>query len=52
MYGNPNATQEELESAAKAAYIHERIMEFSDGYDSIVGERGYRLSAARDSDYL
>ncbi len=44
MYGNPNATQEELESAAKAAYIHERIMEFSDGYDSIVGERGYRLS--------
>ena len=44
LYGNPNATQREVEDAAKAAYIHDRIMEFSDGYDSVVGERGYRLS--------
>ncbi|MGC1283258.1 MAG: ATP-binding cassette domain-containing protein, partial [Streptosporangiaceae bacterium] len=34
----------EVEEAARAAYIHDRIMQFSDGYDTIVGERGYRLS--------
>ena len=44
MYGNPEATEEQLHQAARAAYIHERIMEFPDGYDTIVGERGYRLS--------
>jgi len=44
LYGNPDATQQEIEAAAKAAYIHDRIMEFPDGYDMIVGERGYRLS--------
>ena len=44
MYGNPDATDEQLHAAAKAAYIHDRIMEFPDGYDTIVGERGYRLS--------
>ncbi len=44
MYSKPDATQEEMEAAAKAAYIHDRIMEFSDGYDTIVGERGYRMS--------
>ncbi len=44
MYGNPEATEEQLHTAAKAAYIHDRIMEFPDGYDTIVGERGYRLS--------
>ena len=44
MYGNPRASQEELEAAARAAYIHDRIMEFEGGYDTIVGERGYRLS--------
>ena len=44
MYGNPQASQEELEAAARAAYIHDRIMEFEGGYDTIVGERGYRLS--------
>lgn len=44
LYGNPDATQEQMEAAAKAAFIHERIMEFPDGYDTVVGERGYRLS--------
>ena len=44
LYGKPDATQEEIEAAAKVAYIHDRIMDFPDGYDTIVGERGYRLS--------
>ena len=43
-YGRPTATLEEIEEAARAAYIHDRIMEFPDGYDTLVGERGYRLS--------
>ena len=43
-YGNPNAPQEQMEDAANAAYIHDRILEFEHGYDTIVGERGYRLS--------
>ncbi len=44
LYANPNATQEQIESAARAAYIHDRIMEMPDGYDTVVGERGHRLS--------
>ncbi len=44
MYGNPDATQEQMEQVAKAAFIHDRIMAFPDGYDTVVGERGYRLS--------
>src|SRR6516162_5516751 len=43
-YGRPGASLPEVEEAARAAYIHDRIMEFPDGYDTIVGERGYRLS--------
>jgi ATP-binding cassette subfamily B protein len=43
-YGRPAASLAEVEEAARAAYIHDRIMEFSEGYDTIVGERGYRLS--------
>ena len=43
-YAKPDATQEEIEAAAKAANIHNFIMDLSDGYDTIVGERGYRLS--------
>src|SRR5260370_34272752 len=34
----------EIGEAARAAYIHARIREFPDGYDTVVGERGYRLS--------
>jgi ATP-binding cassette, subfamily B, bacterial len=44
LYARPDATQDELEAAAGAAQIHERILELSDGYDTIVGERGYRMS--------
>jgi ATP-binding cassette, subfamily B, bacterial len=44
MYGRPGATQEEMEAAARAAFIHERIMELPEGYDTVVGERGYRMS--------
>jgi ATP-binding cassette subfamily B protein len=44
LYGRPEATQEQLEAAARAANIHERIAELPEGYDTIVGERGYKLS--------
>ncbi len=44
LYGNPEATEQQLHKAAKAAYIHDRIMEFPEGYDTVVGERGYRMS--------
>jgi ATP-binding cassette subfamily B protein len=44
LYGRPGASHEELESAARAAYIHDRIAELPDGYDTVVGERGYKLS--------
>jgi ATP-binding cassette subfamily B protein len=43
-YAKPDATQEELEAAARAANIHDTIVSFPDAYDTIVGERGYRLS--------
>jgi ATP-binding cassette subfamily B protein len=43
-YGRPGATQEELEDAARAANIHNRIAELPEGYDTVVGERGYKLS--------
>jgi len=43
-YARPNATDAELEAAARAAAIHERIMELPEGYDTTVGERGYKLS--------
>src|SRR5256714_11434037 len=44
LYARPDATQAELEAAARAAAIHDRIAELSDGYDTLVGERGYRMS--------
>ncbi len=44
LYAKLDATQAELEAAAKAANIHDFIMGLPDRYDTIVGERGYRLS--------
>jgi len=44
LYARPAATQEEIEAAARAANIHQFIMDLPDRYDTIVGERGYRLS--------
>jgi ATP-binding cassette, subfamily B, bacterial len=43
-YGKPDATEEELEGAARAAHIYDRIMEMPDGFDTFVGERGYKMS--------
>jgi ATP-binding cassette subfamily B protein len=44
LYGRPDASQDELEAAARAANIHDRIAELPEGYDTVVGERGYKLS--------
>ncbi len=44
LYAKPDATQAEVEAAAEVAHIHDFIMGLSEGYDAIVGERGYRLS--------
>jgi ATP-binding cassette subfamily B protein len=43
-YAKADATQAELEAACRAAYIHEMVAGLPDGYDTVVGERGYRLS--------
>jgi len=43
-YAKPDASDEELEEACRAANIHDQIAAFEDGYDTLVGERGYRLS--------
>lgn len=43
-YAKPDATQSELEAAARAANIHDTIVSFPDAYNTVVGERGYRLS--------
>jgi ATP-binding cassette subfamily B protein len=43
-YARPDAAQTEIEAAARAANIHDFIIGLPDGYDTVVGERGYRLS--------
>ena len=43
-YAKPDASDEDLMAAAKAAYIHDRIMELPGGYGAVVGERGFGLS--------
>jgi ATP-binding cassette, subfamily B, bacterial len=43
-YAKPDATAAEIEQAARDANIHDRILGFADGYETITGERGYRLS--------
>jgi ATP-binding cassette subfamily B protein len=44
LYARPDASDAELATAAKAANIHDFIISLPDGYDTVVGERGYRLS--------
>lgn len=44
IYAKPGATEEEMIEGAKAAQIHDLIASTPDGYDTVVGERGYRLS--------
>ncbi|WOF24720.1 ABC transporter ATP-binding protein [Microbacterium betulae] len=43
-YAKPDASDEELEEACRQANIHHIVEGFADGYDTVVGERGYRLS--------
>jgi ATP-binding cassette subfamily B protein len=43
-YAKPDATDAQLEAACRAARIHDLVMSLPDGYDTIVGERGYRMS--------
>jgi ATP-binding cassette subfamily B protein len=43
-FARPDATDEELEEAARAAQIHDLIASLPEGYDTLVGERGYRFS--------
>ena len=43
-YARPDASREEIVQAARDANIHDRSMGFPDGYDTLTGERGYRLS--------
>lgn len=47
LYGNPNATEEEILEAAKRANIHEFVSSLENGYDTVIGERGVRLSGGQ-----
>ena len=46
-YGKPDATLEEVVEVAKRANAHDFIMKFTDGYDTVIGERGLRLSGGQ-----
>ncbi|MBN1955143.1 MAG: ABC transporter ATP-binding protein [Anaerolineae bacterium] len=46
-FGNPHASREEIEAAARAAQAHDFIMGFKDGYDTVIGERGVTLSGGQ-----
>lgn len=47
LYGRLDATQEEVEEAAKRANIHDYILSLEEGYDTVIGERGVRLSGGQ-----
>ena len=47
LYGNPEATDDEVVAAAKHANIHDYIMSLEDGYETVIGERGVRLSGGQ-----
>lgn len=47
LYGNPKATEKEVIAAAKAAQIHDFIIDLPDGYNTVVGERGVKLSGGQ-----
>lgn len=47
LLGNPEASMEEVEKAARSAHAHEFITTFSDGYETLVGERGSSLSGGQ-----
>jgi len=46
-FGKENATDEEIEKAAKDAYIHHNIVDFNEGFETLVGERGVTLSGGQ-----
>ena len=46
-FGEPDVSPEDIESAAKRASIHEEILSFPDGYDTVIGERGVTLSGGQ-----
>jgi ABC-type multidrug transport system fused ATPase/permease subunit len=46
-YGKPNATQAEIEAAARKANAHDFIMSFPEAYETVVGERGVKLSGGQ-----
>jgi ABC-type multidrug transport system fused ATPase/permease subunit len=47
LYGKPDATQDELEAAARAAYAHDFISQMPEGYQTEIGERGVKLSGGQ-----
>ena len=47
MYGKPDATQEEIENVAESCAIHETIVGFPKGYDTMCGEKGTQLSGGQ-----
>ncbi|AXY75880.1 ATP-binding cassette domain-containing protein [Paraflavitalea soli] len=47
LYGKPDASQEEIEQAARQAHAHEFIVNFPEGYETVVGERGVKLSGGQ-----
>jgi ATP-binding cassette subfamily B protein len=46
-FGHPDATRPQIEAAAKAAQAHDFILEFTDGYETVIGERGTTLSGGQ-----